>query len=348
MKYRTLKSVLKSIAISVAIYLVASFVIVMILYEGIFSRVEEYEYNSFITYEDMLDYSPSEITFVSRDFNLSGVFYETGTSDKVVIFGHGKGGSGEDMLPEARYFLDNGYSALVFDYTGCGKSGGSSQVGFQQPVYCFIDAVKYVQSIGYNNIFLYGYGVGGYAAAACADIEGVKAVASIASFSTVQDMTLEYAASNMGIFGYLEYPVMLLYQFLVYGEDINDNAVQGINNSTVPIFIVNGTDDKTILYNGAALINSKNKITNPAVMYKTIENGRHGSLMRSENANTLLDKFNEEAYELYNSYSGNVPVSEIEKFYSSYSREDMSELNLAVMGEILDLFNSADLNGSSM
>ena len=341
MKNRTFKSALKSIIISLLIYLVASFMIVMIIYEGIFSRVEEYQYNSFITYEDMLGYSPEEISFDSRGFAINGVIYKKGNSDKIVILGHSKGGSGEDMLPEAKFFLNNGFSAMVFDYVGCGKSAGSSQVGFQQPVYNFIDAIEYAQSNGYEKIYLYGRGVGGYAASVCSTIEGVMSVAAVSSFSSISDMTLEYATSNMGVLGYLEYPVMLLYQFLVYGSDVNNNAVDAINSSTVPILVVHGTNDETIHYDGASLINSSKKITNPNVVYKTIEGGKHSSLMRSEKANILLDEFNAEAYELYNNYNGNVPTADIEELYSLYNREEMSELNAEIMNEILALFDAA-------
>lgn len=341
MKFRTLKSVIKSIIISVIIYLVASFVIVMLLYEGIFSRVEKYEYNSFISYEDMVDYSPREITFNSRGFEINGVIYENSDSTDIVILGHTKGGNGEDMLSEAKFFLDNGYSAMVFDYVGCGNSGGSSQVGLQQPVYNFNDAISFASSEGYEHIYLFGNGVGGYAASACSNREEVVAVVAVSAFSSISDMTLEYATSNMGILGYLEYPVMLLYQYLIYGGDIFKDAVFGINESNVPIVIINGTSDEVVLSEGAALINAKQKITNPNVTYKIIENGKHSSLLRSESANAFLEQFNSEAYELYNAYGGNVPKADIDELYARYSREEMSELNLSIMNEILDIFNSA-------
>lgn len=341
MKFRTLKSALKSIIISVIIYFVASFVIVMLIYEGIFARVEEYEYNSFIAYEDMVEYSPREIVFNSRGYEINGIIYDNNDSSEVVILGHAKGGSGEDMLPEAKFFLDNGYAAMIFDYVGCGKSGGGSQVGLQQPVYNFNDAISFASSEGYEHIYLFGNGVGGYAAAACSNREEVKAVVSVSAFSSISDVTLEYATSNMGILGYLEYPIMLLYQFLVYGDDIYDSAVTGINSSNVPIVIINGTSDEVVLFDGASLINNKEKITNPNVTYKAVENGKHSSLMRTENANALLEQFNNEAYELYNEYDGNVPKADIEELYSRYDRVSMSELNPSIMNEILDIFASA-------
>ena len=340
-KARNVKTAVSSVLISLAIYLIASFMIVMLIYEGLFARAEEYEYHSFLCYEDMNSYPVSDISFDSRGFELFGKVYGD-NKDKLVILCHSKGGTGEDMLAEVEFFIKNGYSAMVFDLSGHGKSGGNSQVGLYQPVYDLENAVNFAKGQGFEELYLYGIGVGGYASAICSDIDGVKAVASVSAFSSISTLTLQYATENMSIFGYLEYPIMMLYQYLVFGSAINDDAVSAINTATVPVAIINGTADETILYDNAALINSSSEITNANVIYKTVENGRHNSLMRSEAANELLDKFNEEAYELYNSYGGSVPTAEIEALYNSYSRVEMSELNTEIMNDILSMFNGAE------
>ncbi len=338
---RNIRTAISSVLISLAIYLIASFMVVMLIYEGLFAREEEYEYHSFLCYEDMNGYSVSDISFESRGFELLGKIYGE-NNDSLVILCHGKGGTGEDMLAEARYFIENGYSAMVFDLSGHGESGGNSQVGLYQPVYDLSNAVGFAEEKGYESIYLYGAGTGGYAAALCSGDESVKAVAAVSAFESIPALTLEYATENMSIFGYLEYPVMILYQHLVFGSDIYDSAAEALNNSDVPAIIINGTADSTVLYDGAALINSEEKITNTRVVFKTVENGKHSSLMRSDGANELLEKFNTEAYSLNESYGGNVPVSEIEALYGSYSREDMSELNYELMEEITAVFNSAE------
>lgn len=339
-KNRNIRTAISSVLISLAIYLIASFMLVMLIYEGLFAREEEYEYHSFLCYEDMNGYPVSDISFDSRGFELFGKIYGE-NKDSLVILCHGKGGTGEDLLAEARFFVDNGYSAMVFDLSGHGESGGNSQVGLYQPVYDLSNAMDFAEKTGYKSLYLYGTGTGGYAAALCSGDESVKAVAAVSAFESIPALTLEYATENMSIFGYLEYPVMLLYQYLVFGSDIYDSAAEALNNSGVPAIIINGTADDTILYDGSALINSASEITNPRVVLRTAENGKHSSLMRSEDANALLAEFNTEAYSLSESYGGNVPVSEIEALYGSYSREDMSELNRELMEEITAVFNSA-------
>lgn len=343
MKHKNIKTAVSSLLIALAIYFVGSFVIVMLIYEGLFAASEEYEYRSFMSYEDMEKYySGQEITFYSKsNALLSGKIYNKNNSDRLVILGHKKDDDGEDMLAEAKFFCDNGFSALIFDGTGQGGSQGFSQTGLHQAVRDMEEAIVFAKSEGFSEIYLYGIGMGGYAAAACSDIDGVKAAASISAFSSVSAITIDYAKENMGIFGYLEYPVMMLYQFLIYGSELENDAISSINGANVPIIIIHGTEDALVGCDDASIISKSDKITNENAVFRTVEGGLHGSLMRSEAAVLLLEKFNEEAYELYNSYGGAVPTDLIENLYAAYDREEMSELDSELMNEVLAVFNSA-------
>lgn len=340
-KNKNLKSAIINFVVALAIYVIASFMLVMIIYEEMFTVDEKYEHRSFMSYDDMNKYyTPCEISFDSNGIPIYGKIYGE-ASDRLVIIGHGIDGTAEDMLAEAKFFLDNGYSVMLFDSVGHGKSGGTSKVGIHQAARDMEFAVDYAAGEGYSELYLYGMGVGGYAAASCADMNGVKAVASVSAFGSVSDMTLEYAVENMTVLGYLEYPIMMLYQYLIFGSELKNDAFSGINNSNVPIVIINGTNDNSVLYDGAALINKSDKITNENVTYLTVEDGMHASLMRTGEAVELLENFNMEAYALYNSSGGDVPVSEIEAIYAKYDREQMSELNPELMNKVLEIFSSA-------
>lgn len=340
MKHRSLFAALKSLAIFFLIYIMLSFTVVMLIYEGLFVRSEEYEYSVFISDKHLAqNYKTEEVTFESRGFILNGILFGD-KEDKLVILGHGKGGSLRDMLPEAEYFLENNFSVLAFDFTGHNKSGGNSQYGLQQSVYDMENAVNYAKNLGYKDIYLYGIGIGGYAAAACADCDGVRGVAAISAFSSVSDMTLEYATENMSVLGYLEYPIMMLYQFMTYGSDVNESAVKGINSSDVPVVVIHGTADEEVNFDSAALINAADRITNPDVSYVTVEGGLHLSLMRSDAAIDAINSFNEKAYEIYNQYSGEVPVAEIEAVYASVDTEVTSELDDDIMNKVMEVFNA--------
>lgn len=338
MKHRGIKAALKSFVVFLAIYLLLSFTVVMLIYEGLFARTEVYEYSLFISKEDVEQlYQSSDASFESRGFPINAVIYGD-NKDKIVILGHAKNSSSQDMLPEAKFFLDNGFSVMTMDFTGHSKSGGNSQYGLQQCVFDMENAIAEVRTKGYSDIYLYGIGIGGYASAACAAEDGVKGVAAIAAFSSISDMTLQYATDNMSILGYLEYPIMMLYQYITYGSDIENSAIKGINESNVPVIIINGTNDETVKYNGAALINASDKLRNDNITFKTVESGYHSSIMRTEEAVDIINNFNKDAYALYNDYQGEVPVADIEALYSSVDKEAVSSLNEMLMQEILSVF----------
>ncbi len=340
MKHKGIKAAIKSFLVFLVIYLLLSFTVVMLIYENLFARTEVYDYSLFISSDDLKQsYQSNEFNFESRGFPINSVIYGE-NKEKIVILGHAKNSSSQDMLPEAKFFLDNGFSVMTIDFTGHSKSGGNSQYGLQQCVFDMKNAIDVVRSEGYENLYLYGIGIGGYAAATCASEEGVKGAAAISAFSNVSDMTLQYATDNMSVLGYLEYPVMMLYQYITYGSDISNSAIKGINKSDVPVIVINGTADEVVKYNGAALINSANEITNPNVVYRTVEGGVHLSLMRTDEARSLIDHFNKQAYTLYSDYNGSVPTAEIEELYSSIDTTTVSGLDKELMNEILSVFGA--------
>ena len=340
MKHRNLIAVIKNFVIFLVIYLLLSFMAVMLIYEGLFARTEPYEYSVFISRNDIEhQHTVRDVNFDSCGFSVNAAIYGE-TKDRLVILGHAKDSSSADMLPEAKFFLENGFSVMTMDFIGHSNSEGNSQSGLHQSVYDMENAIKYARSEGFGNIYLYGIGIGGYAAASCADEECVRGVAAISAYSSIPDLTLEYAVSKMSILGYLEYPIMLLYQQILYGDDMNHNAIEGINSSDVPVIIINGTADDKIKYDGAALINASERITNDKVIYRTVENGVHLSLMRTDEARNLIDKFNEDAYMLYYEHDGNVPIASVDALYDAVDSEAASQLDAELMNEILGVFGS--------
>lgn len=340
MKHRNLIAVIKNFVIFLIIYLLLSFMAVMLIYEGLFARTELYEYSVFISRDDIeQQYTVRDVNFDSCGFSVSASIYGE-NKDRLVILGHAKDGSSADMLPEADFFLENGFSVMTMDFIGHGNSEGNSQSGLHQSVYDMENAIGFARTEGYENVYLYGIGIGGYAAASCADEEGVRGVAAISAYSSIPDMTLEYAVGKMSVLGYLEYPIMMLYQQILYGNDMKHNAIEGINSSDVPVIIINGTADDKIKSDGAALVNAADRITNEKVIYRTVENGVHLSLMRTDEARNLIDKFNEDAYMLYYEHDGNVPIASVDALYDAVDSEATSQLDAELMNEILGVFGS--------
>ncbi|MCM1333611.1 MAG: alpha/beta hydrolase [Bacteroides sp.] len=343
MKHRTVKTIVRSLILSVLIYLILSFLVVMLLYEGLFSRKEAYEQSVYLTFED-IEPPDREVTFDSDGFTLYGRIYHEEGDAGIVILAHGKDGSCEDLLPEARYFIENGYTAMLFDLTGHGKSDGATQRGLCRAVSDMESAVRFCEQderLCDKPIYLYGFGVGGYGAAMCASLDTVKAVVTVSAFESVQKMTLECALSEMGILGYLEYPVMLLYQALLFGDDIYKSAASSIDQGDTPVLAIHGVSDETVSFSGASLSAAAERIANESFQVLSVEGGKHRSLLYSESAVAYLEEYNEAAYTLYLEYNGNVSSAAAKALYEQYDRERMSELNDGIMKKILEFYQSA-------
>ena len=64
---------------------------------------------------------------------------------------------------------------------------------------------------------------------------------------------------------------------IAFGADANRTAVDGINSVDIPVLIIHGDADDTVLYDGASIIAQQDAITNPNVQYFTFsEEWRNG------------------------------------------------------------------------
>lgn len=343
MKHRTLKTVIRSFFLSLMIYIILSFVVVMILYEGLFSRKENREQGVFLTYADVsLPYR--EISFDSDGFMLYGRIYNEDGREGTVILGHGKDESGESLLAEARFFAERDFSAMIFDLTGHGQSEGSTQRGLCRAVSDMRSAVRFCETdeqLSKKPVFLYGFGVSGYGAAMCAPLDSVKAVVTVSAFSSIPSITLEFARGKMGVLGYLEYPVMLLYQYFLFGNALGQSAIDAINAANTPVLAIHGTSDETVSFSNSSVSAKKTEITNRNFQTIVIEGGNHYGLLRSKDANTYLDDYNRNAYALFQQYNGEVPPYLIDQLYEQYDREKMSELNMDMMNQICSFYQNS-------
>src|SRR5258705_12325607 len=75
------------------------------------------------------------VQFVASDgVPLKGWWWPAGDSSRVVVLLHGMGADRLQMLPRAQWLHSIGYAALLFDFRGCGESGGESSPGDGQRV----------------------------------------------------------------------------------------------------------------------------------------------------------------------------------------------------------------------
>ena len=112
-----------------------------------------------------LYFRPSSQTYNILDFEElyegdTHAIYKEGKKDTVILYCHGSTGNIGDRQYNILKFLELGYSILIFDYNGYGKSGG-----IPNEQLCYSNAylyMEYLLKLGYkkNNIIPYGEDIG--------------------------------------------------------------------------------------------------------------------------------------------------------------------------------------------
>ncbi len=125
-----------------------------------------------------------EISFVTPDgVTLSGRL--AGIGETGVILSHMKGGSQVDWWPFARVLEDQGYTSLVFDFRGYGKSGG--EIDLNKLHIDLQSALKYLQDKGISEIFLVGASMGGTASIKVASEYNTTGIVTISAPVVISD-----------------------------------------------------------------------------------------------------------------------------------------------------------------
>ena len=343
---------LKIISISLVVFVLLFSIVAMVVaknfYDGKFSRVEETRCSGYLCYSDVTSYQRTAVKFASGENTLQGYLYGTQNEKGLVVISHGLGFDAQHYLPEVLYFVDHGWQVFSFDNTGTNESEGAGTIGLPQSEKDLDAALTFIegdQTLNKLPVMLFGHSWGGYAVTAILNTNhNISASVSISGFNSPDELLLEGATSEIGIFGYIEYPYLWAYQRILFGETARLTAVDGINSTDTPVMIIHGSADEDILYNGASIISHRSAITNPDVMYKTCSaknhNG-HNNLLQSEAAIQYINEKNKEYRALNDRYDGNIPDDVKANFYAGIDKFQTSELDVGLMNEINDFYLKA-------
>lgn len=154
-------------------------------------------------------------------------------ANKTVLFAHGNAEDLANLSPVIRGFNEMGYSVLVFDYAGYGRSAGKpSEEGLYASSLAAWDFLTNIQKIAPENIVVVGYSMGGASACYLASVENPAGIVLISAF-----------ASPMH--------VMAPFDFLPWNF-LNNRA--WAKNVKCPVLLIHGTMDKTVPYRNAPLL----------------------------------------------------------------------------------------------
>ncbi|SDA27766.1 Alpha/beta hydrolase family protein [Ruminococcus sp. YE71] len=292
-------------------------------------------------------YPREEVTFLSGHNTLHGYIYGMDNDKGLIVFAHGIGAGHESYMPILISMVDKGWRVFAYDATGSCSSEGSSTIGLAQSAIDLDKALTYAESDDRLNelpMFVMGHSWGGYASAAVLNFDhDIKACVTLSGYCTPMKELNEASELILGSESakYLT-PFIWLYNKACFRNYSDLSAVDGINKSNIPVMVVHGTSDKTVRYDGAAIINQQSKITNEKVVYVTMDEKRrrgHNSYLYSKKTVNYMRKKLDPQFELMmKQYNGKIPNQALAAYYRSVNKKLANGINTELFDQVDEFF----------
>ena len=192
-------------------------------------------------------YKKEPISVNSKDnLTLRGVYIENKIKDKIVIIFHGYKSNGESDILMSYDFLKLGYSAIVVDQRGHGKSDGK-YIGMgileRYDVLTWIDYA--IDRFGENiEILLNGISMGAATVMMASELvksKQVKGIVADCGFSSCYD-EVRYCLRKLPSFPIMQ--IVNLYSRIFAKYDMKETtSAKSLANSEIPILLVHGKKD---------------------------------------------------------------------------------------------------------
>ena len=221
-----------------------------------------------------------EVRLITDDGkSITGLFYP-GSLPEVILYFHGNAGdlSGWQYISED--FTRHGFSFLIIDYRGYGKSTGTlSESGLCADAEAAYRYLLDSKGFSARQILLYGRSI------------GTGVAVELAANNMTGGLILEAPFTSLKKLAAQKMPVFLPFLLLRYSF----NNMEKINRVNVPLLILHGDHDNLIPpSHGRALLDrfgGKKKLV-------IIENGRHNDLNHFEKYHSVLRNIVPEFFEL--------------------------------------------------
>jgi fermentation-respiration switch protein FrsA (DUF1100 family) len=176
-----------------------------------------------------LGYEP--VTIVVQDTRLDAWFVPVREPRGFMLFFHGNAGNISHRLDYLRLFNRLGFSTLIFDYRGYGKSGGEpGETEMYQDAAAAWRYLTQTRGVAPSSIVLFGESLGGPVAAWLAIRVNPRALILTSTFTSLPDF-----GANL----YPLFPVRLLARFQY-------NTREYLRQVSCPVLIVHSRDDEIV------------------------------------------------------------------------------------------------------
>ena len=258
-----MKNLKKRIWIIIAvmvIFLAASWVATMFIYDGVFCR---YDGTAPIPAQLTAQVAQRQVChFPSGENRLTGYLYPNPGAQALVVLAPGFHAGADDYLWQIKDLLDRGWAVFAYDATGSCRSQGKSTRGFPQSALDLEAALKYVekcQTFGYNNTVVLGHSQGGYAVGCVLGGEyAIAAAVTVSGINSAMEGIMGYAEDYVGPLAYGNYGFLWLYQAMRFGPDaVNAQAAKTIGESGVPTLVIHGSADTRVSADKGSILSHK-------------------------------------------------------------------------------------------
>lgn len=172
----------------------------------------------------------------------------------VVIASHGYNGSHADFYDDCRYFAENGFVALAYDFAGgssrsqsTGKSVDMSVLTEKEDLKTVISYVKSLDEVDSNNIFLLGGSQGGFVSSLVADEmeDSIRALEMYFPALCIPDDWRKNFADENAISDTIDFWGLTLSR--TYLDAVKEMHVEDVTGKYKgPVLILHGDNDKVV------------------------------------------------------------------------------------------------------
>ena len=322
-------------------------------YSHAFGRIEEASDDTFHTYITWKDidqniYPRENVFFNSGGNMLEGFVYGKTNNNGLVVVSQGLGNTADHYLQLIMYFVDNGWRVFSYNNTGVSGSEGESVRGLTQSLFDLDAALLYISNtdeLKYLPIMLVGHSWGGFAVCAILNYEyKINAVVSFAGFNNGNEVISDLGTSKIGRTFNLFSNKIKNIENQMFGSASLLTAVDGINNTNIPVLIVHSSDDDVINAKTAAIYAHRNNITNPnaeIIFFDGDNASGHEFVFCSKEQKEYL-KWAAESWKKYKSKNRKALKSKWAE-ENNFDVFKANELNKELMNKINILFNNAKL-----
>lgn len=270
------KKVLSATVIIAVVLFAVSFGTTKIVYDSCFPRYDTAAQEICEELEKLRS-AEEKYEFLSGGNSLSGYHYRSEYSENkgLIVIAPGMNATSTDYLWVVKAFTENGYGVFIFDPTGCGESEGKSAVGFPQLICDLKAAIVFLETqerLGYENIFLFGHSRGGYAVC-CAAAEAetqITAVVSVNGINSAMEGVMMPAVKVIGNIAYANYPLLKLYQIMLFGADnVDASAIDSLNKADIPALIIHSSGDTVVPEDRFSIASHESDAENSDIIFIT-------------------------------------------------------------------------------